>query len=152
MELNNLKPAKGSVSNRKRIGRGNASGQGRTAGKGHKGYKSRSGASGKLHFEGGQMPLMRRLPKRGMLLFSKERRKKAAAKYQNINLETLTSYKVKKIDIKFLVENGIVKNENISVKILSKGELEKPIEISAQRFSSAAIEKIEKAGGKAKFI
>ena len=66
--------------NRKRIGRGNGSGQGRTAGKGHKGYKSRSGATGKLHFEGGQMPLMRRLPKRGMLLFSKERRKKAASK------------------------------------------------------------------------
>ena len=75
MKISDVKPAENSIFNRKRIGRGNASGQGRTAGKGHKGYKSRSGASGKLHFEGGQMPLMRRLPKRGMLLFSKELKK-----------------------------------------------------------------------------
>ena len=70
-----LKPIKGSVKNKKRIGRGNASGQGRTAGKGHKGYKSRSGTKAKLHFEGGQTPLMRRLPKRGMKIFSKNRNK-----------------------------------------------------------------------------
>ena len=152
MKVSDIKPAKNSISKRKRIGRGNASGQGRTAGKGHNGYKSRSGASGKLHFEGGQMPLMRRLPKRGMLLFSKERRKKAANRYQIINLEKLASFNVKKIDIKFLVEKGIIKNEKISVKILSTGDLEKPVEISAQKFSQSAIEKIEKAGGKANFI
>ena len=152
MNISNIRPAENSVSKRKRIGRGNASGQGRTAGKGHKGYKSRSGASGKLHFEGGQMPLMRRLPKRGMLLFSKERRKKMANKYQIVNLEKLSSFKVKKIDIKFLSNNGLIKNEKTPVKILSKGNLESAIEVSAQKFSQAAIEKIEKAGGKAKFI
>ena len=150
MKISDIKPASGSVFNKKRIGRGNASGQGRTAGKGHKGYKSRSGASGKLHFEGGQMPLMRRLPKRGMLLFSKIHRKKI--KYQIVNLEKLSSYNVKKIDIKFLVSKGIIKNKNVLVKILSKGDLNSPIEISAQRFSQAAIEKIEKSGGKVKFI
>ena len=150
MKISDIKPAPGSVFNKKRIGRGNASGQGRTAGKGHKGYKSRSGASGKLHFEGGQMPLMRRLPKRGMLIFSKIHRKKI--KYQIVNLEKLSSYNVKKIDIKFLVSKGIIKNKNVLVKILSKGDLNSPIEIAAQRFSQAAIEKIEKSGGKAKFI
>ena len=110
MKLSGLTPAKGSVSNRKRIGRGNASGQGRTAGKGHKGYKSRSGASGKLHFEGGQMPLMRRLPKRGMKIFSKNYRSKI--KFQIINLEKLGSFNVKKIDVKFLYEKGIIQNSH----------------------------------------
>tara|TARA_B100000029_G_scaffold194130_1_gene192162 strand:+ start:660 stop:1118 length:459 start_codon:yes stop_codon:yes gene_type:complete len=152
MKISDITPAENSIFNKKRIGRGNASGQGRTAGKGHKGYKSRSGASGKLHFEGGQMPLMRRLPKRGMLLFSKERRKKVANKYQIINLEKIVGFNVKKIDIKFLVKKGIIKNENIPVKILSRGDVEKPIEISAQKFSQTAVEKIEKAGGKANFI
>jgi len=145
-----LSPAKGSLKSKKRIGRGNASGQGRTAGKGHKGYKSRSGTKAKLHFEGGQTPLMRRLPKRGMLLFSKIHRKKI--KYQIVNLEKLSSYNVKKIDIKFLVSKGIIKNQNVLVKILSKGDLNAPIEISAQRFSQTAIEKIEKSGGKVNFI
>ena len=90
--IGTIKPAKGSTSNRKRIGRGNASGQGRTAGKGHNGYKSRSGASGKLHYEGGQMPLMRRLPKRGFTnhLFKN--------KFQIVNLSSLENLKVKKID------------------------------------------------------
>ena len=150
MKISDIKPAQGSVFNKKRIGRGNASGQGRTAGKGHKGYKSRSGASGKLHFEGGQMPLMRRLPKRGMNLFSKVRRLKV--KYQIINLDKISSFNVKKIDIKFLVDKGLIKNKNIAVKILSKGELKSPMEISAHRFSESAIKKIEKSGGKVNFI
>ncbi len=150
MKISDIKPAQGSVFTKKRIGRGNASGQGRTAGKGHKGYKSRSGASGKLHFEGGQMPLMRRLPKRGMLLFSKIHRKKV--KYQVINLEVLSNYNVKKVDMKFLVSKGIVRHQNVLVKILSKGSLASPMEISAHRFSQSAIEKIEKSGGKVKFI
>ena len=150
MKIFNIKPAVGSTSSRKRIGRGNASGQGRTAGKGHKGYKSRSGASGKLHFEGGQMPLMRRLPKRGMKIFSKDRRNKI--KYHIINLEKLSIFNVKKIDIKFMVDKGLIKNDSLHVKILSKGELAKPCEISAHRFSEKAIEKIEKSGGKVNFI
>ena len=142
MSLSNLTPSKGSVSNKKRIGRGNGSGWGRTAGKGHKGYKSRSGASGKLHFEGGQMPLMRRLPKRGMKIFSKNHRKKI--KYQIINIENLTSYKVKKIDLSFLIKKGLI-SENTFVKILSKGEIDKPVEVYAHKFSANAISKIEKS-------
>ena len=152
MELSSLKPAKGSISNKKRIGRGNASGQGRTAGKGHKGYKSRSGAGGKLHFEGGQMPLMRRLPKRGMKIFTKQRRKLKANQYKIVNLDLLEKFNVKKIDIDFLVKNGIINNDNVHIKILSMGEIKKPIEISAHKFSENAIKKIEKAGGKAIFI
>ena len=152
MELSSLKPAKGSISNKKRIGRGNASGQGRTAGKGHKGYKSRSGAGGKLHFEGGQMPLMRRLPKRGMKIFTKQRRKLKANQYKIVNLDLLDKFNVKKIDIDFLVKNGIVNNNKVCVKVLSMGEIKKPIEISAHKFSENAIKKIEKAGGKAIFI
>jgi len=145
-----LKPAKKSIFNRKRIGRGNATGQGRTAGKGHKGYKSRSGASGKLHFEGGQMPLMRRLPKRGMKIFSKNHRYKV--EYQIVNLDRINNFSVKKIDLKFLLEKGIIKNINKNVKILSRGELDKAYEISAHSFSQSAIEKIEKAGGKANIL
>ena len=152
MELSSLKPAKGSISNKKRIGRGNASGQGRTAGKGHKGYKSRSGAGGKLHFEGGQMPLMRRLPKRGMKIFTKQRRKLKANQYKIVNLDLLEKFNVKKIDIDFLVKNGIVNNNKVCVKVLSMGEIKTPIEISAHKFSENAIKKIEKAGGKAIFI
>jgi len=146
MNLGNLKPSKGSLFSKKRIGRGNASGQGRTAGKGHKGYKSRSGASGKLHYEGGQMPLMRRLPKRG---FSNYYFKN---KFQIVNIESLNNFKAKKIDNNFLYEKGLIKKINIPVKILSKGQLDKAIEVSANAFSKEAINKIEKSGGKAIFI
>ena len=144
--INTIKPADGSTSNRKRIGRGNASGQGRTAGKGHKGFKSRSGARGKLHYEGGQMPLMRRLPKRGFsnYLFKN--------KFQIVNLSSIQQLKVKKIDNIYMFEHGLIKKIDVPVKILSKGDIEKPIEISANSFSKNAIEKIEKAGGKAIFI
>lgn len=149
MSLSKLTPSKGSLSNKKRIGRGNGSGWGRTAGKGHKGYKSRSGASGKLHFEGGQMPLMRRLPKRGMKIFSKNHRKKI--KYQVFNIETIASFKVKKIDFDFLVKKGLI-NKDCLIKILSKGEIDKPVEVFAHKFSENAINKIEKSGGKVNFI
>ena len=149
MSLDKLTPSKGSLSSKKRIGRGNGSGWGRTAGKGHNGYKSRSGASGKLHFEGGQMPLMRRLPKRGMKIFSKNHRKKLS--YQIINIETIASFKVKKIDLDFLTKKGLVSKGDL-IKILSKGEIDKPIEISAHKFSENAISKIEKSGGKVNFI
>jgi len=149
VSLSKLTPSKGSLSNKKRIGRGNGSGWGRTAGKGHKGYKSRSGASGKLHFEGGQMPLMRRLPKRGMKIFSKNHRKKI--KYQVFNIETIASFKVKKIDFDFLVKKGLI-NKDCLIKILSKGEIDKPVEVFAHKFSENAINKIEKSGGKVNFI
>tara|TARA_B100001750_G_C15123036_1_gene406001 strand:+ start:63 stop:512 length:450 start_codon:yes stop_codon:yes gene_type:complete len=145
-----LKYKEGSISNRKRIGRGNASGQGRTAGKGHKGYKSRSGTKAKFHFEGGQTPLMRRLPKRGMKIFSKSYRYKNY--YQIINLEKIDSLNSKKIDIDYLYQNKIIKYKNVPLKVLSKGELSKSIEVSAHLFSKTAIDKIEKAGGKVVYI
>ena len=145
-----LSPTKGSVKNKKRIGRGNASGQGRTAGKGHNGYKSRSGTKAKFHFEGGQTPLMRRLPKRGMKIFSKNRRYKE--KYQIINLSDLSILKVKKIDSEVLFENGIISKIDIPIKVLGNGDINQKIEIESNMFSKSAIEKIEKAGGKAVFI
>jgi len=145
-----LKPSDGSTHNKKRIGRGNASGQGRTAGKGHKGYKSRSGTKAKLHFEGGQTPLARRLPKRGMKIFSKSRRYKY--EYQTVNLSDLSSLKVSKINADVLFDKGIIKKSDIPVKILGNGSIDKKIEMSFNMFSKSAIEKIEKAGGKVVFI
>ena len=145
-----LNPTKGSIKNKKRIGRGNATGQGRTAGKGHKGYKSRSGTKAKLHFEGGQTPLARRLPKRGMKIFSKVSRKKHI--YQIINLEDLLKLKVQKINSQVLFEKGLIKKQDIPIKILGKGEFNKKMELSFNMFSKNAIEKIEKAGGTVIFI
>ena len=145
MKLSELSPAKGSVKNRKRIGRGNATGQGRTAGKGHNGYKSRSGASSRLHFEGGQMSLARRLPKRGFTnIFAK--------KVQIVNLNDLEKLNLKKIDTDILYDNRIINKQSIPVKILGNGSIEKPIEISAHSFSQSAIDKIEKAGGKVIYL
>ena len=151
MGLSNLKPAKGSVSSKKRIGRGNATGQGRTAGKGHKGYKSRSGTKAKLHFEGGQTPLARRLPKRGMgkgkfnHLISK-------SNVQIINVSDLESLKIKNIDKKALYENSLIKHVNYPVKVLGNGKLEKSINVNVESFSKSAKDKIEKAGGKAEVL
>ena len=136
-----LNPKQGSVSSKKRIGRGNATGQGRTAGKGHKGYKSRSGASSRLHFEGGQMPLARRLPKRGFTnIFSKV--------VQIVNISTIDKLDLKKIDIDILYDTGVINKKSIPVKILGNGEIKNAVEISAHFFSQSSIKKIEKAGGK----
>ena len=145
-----LKPSKGSTHSRKRIGRGNASGQGRTAGKGHKGYKSRSGTKAKLHFEGGQTPLMRRLPKRGMKIFSKSRRYKKT--YQIVNLDVISSLKVSKVDVNVLFKKGLISNKDIPIKILSNGEIKEKMECSFEMFSKSAVDKIEKAGGKVIYI
>ena len=147
MGLDNLSPAKGSIKNRKRIGRGNATGQGRTAGKGHKGYKSRSGASNRFHFEGGQTPMARRIPKRG-LGTGKFNHMQTKDTVQTVNLDRLEKLNSEKIDVNFLIEKGIVKKANHPVKILGHGEITKAIEISADMFSKTAITKIEKAGGK----
>ena len=147
MALDNLSPAKGSTKNRKRIGRGNATGQGRTAGKGHKGYKSRSGASAKFHFEGGQTPMARRIPKRG-LGTGKFNHMQTKNLVQIVNVDRIEALGLKKVDVNILVENGIVKKANNPVKILGKGDITKSVEISADMFSKAAIEKIEQAGGK----
>jgi len=145
-----LTPAEGSTKNRKRIGRGNASGQGRTAGKGHKGYQSRSGTKAKLHFEGGQTPLARRLPKRGMKIFSKSYRHKID--YQIVNLGELALLKVKKVDSKVLFDKGIIKKVDVPVKILGNGDIKEKMELSFNMFSKTAIDKVEKIGGKVIFI
>ena len=150
MNLSNLSPAKGSVKNSKRIGRGNATGQGRTAGKGHKGYKARSGAGRKLHFEGGQTPLARRLPKRGMGngKFNHLRKKSLI---QVINLNDLNKIGKKDITPELLYDLGII-NKNNPYKILGNGEIEKSVNVSANMFSKKAIEKIEGAGGTVSFV
>ena len=143
MSLSNLNPAKGSIQSTKRIGRGNASGQGRTAGKGHKGYQSRSGTKNRFHFEGGQTPLMRRLPKRGFSNYGFRK------EVQIVNLERISMLGIDKVNPAVLVEKGVVKHAEIAVKILGNGNIDKPIEITAHMFSKSAVEKLEKAGGKA---
>ena len=143
MSLSNLIPANGSVRKTKRIGRGNASGQGRTSGKGHKGYQSRSGTKNRFHFEGGQTPLMRRLPKRG---FSNYGFRKAV---QIVNLERISKLGLDTVNPEILVEKGVVKYANIAVKILGNGNINNPVEVTAHMFSKSAVEKLEKAGGKA---
>ena len=143
MDLGTLKPTKGSISSSKRIGRGNGSGQGRTAGKGHKGYQSRSGTKNRFHFEGGQTPLMRRLPKRGFSNYGFRK------EVQIVNLEKIDSLKIEKVDANILHEKGVIKKIDIPVKILGNGDVKNPITITADMFSKSAIEKLEKAGGKA---
>tara|TARA_Y100000588_G_C14038704_1_gene831904 strand:+ start:210 stop:668 length:459 start_codon:yes stop_codon:yes gene_type:complete len=152
MELSNLKPAEGATSKRKRIGRGNATGQGRTAGKGHKGYKSRSGTKAKFHFEGGQTPLARRLPKRGMGKGKFNHLSSSKKNIQIINLADLVNLKVKDIDKNVLYTNGLISNVNLPVKILANGDLKDALNINVEFFSSSAKQKIEKAGGKAQSI
>tara|TARA_B100001123_G_C15018293_1_gene910469 strand:+ start:343 stop:783 length:441 start_codon:yes stop_codon:yes gene_type:complete len=142
MDLGSLTPAAGSVRKTKRIGRGNASGWGRTAGRGMNGYKSRSGSKAKLHFEGGQTPLSRRLPKRGFSNYP------FMKKFQIVNLEQLSNLDLNKIDFEILYSNGIINKKNLPVKILGNGELKAGIEITADAFSQSAISKIEKSGGK----
>ena len=151
MELSNLTPQKGSIkSKKKRIGRGQGSGKGGTATRGHKGAKSRSGYSRKLGFEGGQMPLQRRIPKFGFKNINR-------VEYQPVNLDALQSLvdnkKVKKktIDINTLIENRLV-GKNDLVKILRRGDLSAPIKVEAHKFSETAKKAIEKAGGEIKTI
>ena len=143
MDLGTLKPTKGSISSSKRIGRGNGSGQGRTAGKGHKGYQSRSGTKNRFHFEGGQTPLMRRLPKRGFSNYGFRK------EVQIVNLEKIDSLKIENVDANILHEKGVIKKIDVPVKILGNGEVKNPIKITADMFSESAIRKLEKAGGKA---
>ena len=136
MSLSNLQHAEGSVKNTKRIGRGNATGQGRTAGKGHKGYQSRSGTKDRFHFEGGQTPLMRRLPKRGFSNYGFRK------EVQIVNLGRISTLGLKTVNPKILVERGVIKHLDIAVKILGTGKIDKPVQVTAQMFSKSAIEKI----------
>ena len=144
MELHNLKPAEGSVHREKRIGRGQGSGYGGTSTRGHKGAKSRSGYKRKRGFEGGQMPLFRRVPKFG---FKNINRKE----YHGVNVEALQMLAETKnilvITPEVLVENGLAQ-KNDRVKILGNGELKAKLEVSAHGFSKSAIELIEAQGGK----
>jgi large subunit ribosomal protein L15 len=139
MDLSNLKPAKGSVKKGKRLGRGQGSGKGGTAARGHKGAKSRSGYSKKIGFEGGQMPLQRRVPKYG---FKNVNRKE----FKGINISTLQTLaehnNIEKIDFEVLVMAGLV-SKNAQVKILGKGTLERKLEVHAHAFSKSAVEAIE---------
>ena len=152
MNLSKLEPMKGSTKNRKRIGRGNATGQGRTAGKGHKGYKSRSGTKAKLHFEGGQTPMARRLPKRGMGTGKFNHLLSLKKPVQIINLSTLNRIESNDINKKTLYELGLINNMKFSVKILGDGVIEKPLNVKVEYFSKVAKQKIEEAGGKVEVI
>ena len=146
MNLSELKPAEGSKqSNEFRRGRGQGSGNGKTAGKGHKGQKARSGAP-RPGFEGGQLPLYRRLPKRG---FTNINSKEIVA----INVDTLNAFdEGTVVTVEALVEKGIIKNPKDGVKILGNGELTKKLEVKVNAFSASAAEKIQAAGGKAEVI
>jgi len=148
MDLSNLKPAKGSTKGRKRIGRGQGSGYGGTSTKGHKGQKSRSGYSRKTGFEGGQMPLQRRVPKFG---FKNINRKE----YKGVNISTLQELaenrKLTEITVETLIEAGQVRKNSL-VKILGNGELKSKLTVKAHAFSKSAVEAIEAQGGSAEQI
>lgn len=148
MDLSNLKPAKGSTKTKKRIGRGQGSGTGGTSTKGHKGQKSRSGYSRKTGFEGGQMPLQRRVPKFG---FKNINRKE----FKGINISTLQELadarKVTNIDVDLLVEAGLARKNSL-VKILGNGELKTKLNVKAHAFSKSAVAAIEAAAGTVELI
>ena len=142
ISLNTLKPAKGSTHKKKRVGRGPGSGLGKTAGRGEKGQKSRSGYSRKIGFEGGQMPLHRRLPKRGFTNIFKKR-------WLEISLASLEQHFEADAEItpEVLHDRGLIKKAKYDVVVLGNGDISKPLRVSAHRFTKSAREKIEKAGG-----
>ena len=143
MKLNTMHPADGATHSRKRLGRGVGSGLGKTSGKGHKGQNARSGGGVRPGFEGGQLPLFRRLPKRG---FSNARFK---TEYATINLSDLNRFEDGAVVTpELLKEMGLVKNQLDGIKVLGNGTLEKKLTVKAHKFSSSAQEKIESLGGK----
>lgn len=148
MKLHTLKPAEGSIGREKRIGRGEGSGHGGTSTRGHKGAQSRSGYSRKIGFEGGQMPIQRRLPKFGFNNPNK-------VEYKAINLSTLAALSEKTglttITVDTMIENGLISKKDL-VKILGKGELNVKLEVTANAFSKSAVAKIEAAQGSATII
>ena len=146
MNLHDLHPAKGAKTAKKIVGRGEGSGLGKTSGKGHKGQKARSGGGVRPGFEGGQMPLYRRLPKRG---FKNINRKE----FVPVNVSSLNVFEDGAVvDVPMMIEKGLIKNELDGVKVLGNGNLEKKITVKAKYFSKSAIEKIENAGGKAEVL
>jgi large subunit ribosomal protein L15 len=146
MKLNELSPAPGSVKKSFRVGRGNGSGAGKTAGKGHKGQNARSGGGVRPGFEGGQMPLQRRIPKRGFNNIF-------ATRYAEVNVEELNRFEDgAEVDEKAIVEAGLLKNTRDGIKILGRGELQKKLTVKVAAFSEGAKSKIEAAGGKAEVV
>lgn len=145
MNLSDLHPVRGSRKKKRRVGRGPGSGRGKTSGRGTKGQKSISGYSSKIGFEGGQMPLHRRLPKRGFTnIFRKE--------YREVNLEKIEKITKKEVKLKDLKTAGIIKKESEAVKVLGRGDISSSKTVHAHKFSRSALKKIEKAGGKAVLI
>lgn len=146
MKLHNLKPASGSRKSSKRVGRGTGSGLGRNAGKGENGQKARSGGGVRLGFEGGQMPLFRRIPKRGFTnIFAKE--------YSQVNVERLNIFEDgTEITPQLLLDKKIIKKYKDGLKILGNGKLDKKLTVKAAKFTKAAVEKIEAVGGKVEVI
>jgi large subunit ribosomal protein L15 len=147
MELDDLRPAKGATRGRKRVGRGPGSGLGKTAGRGHKGQKSRSGYSRRFGFEGGQMPLVRRIPKRG---FTNNFR----VEVQVVNLRDLERVfsDGDAVSPETLADKGLIRKPTQPVKVLGDGELSKKLEVTAHRFSASARERIEAAGGRCEVV
>ena len=143
MKLNLLKPIKGSVKNKKRVGRGHGSGSGKSAGRGNKGAGQRSGFKRRPWFEGGQMSLARRLPKRGFTNIFK-------SEYQIVNVSSLNKIDIELITAENLKEKGLIKSISLPVKILGSGEIEKKVIVEANAFSKSAKKKIEKSGGSCK--
>lgn len=146
MKLNELKPAEGSRKKEVRVGRGTGSGRGKTSCRGHKGQNARSGGGVRPGFEGGQMPIYRRLPKRGF-------KNIWAKQYAEVNIETLNRFDDgAEVDAVALVESGILKNVYDGIRILGSGELTKKLTVRAQGFTKTAVQKIEAAGGKTEVI
>ena len=142
MKLDSLKPVKGSIKNRKRIGRGHGSGLGKSAGRGDKGAGQRSGFKRRSWFEGGQMSIARRLPMRGFTnIFKKE--------FQIVNIDKISTLGLEKVDARILKEKGLIRSALKPVKILGNGDLNKKVHITATVFSKSAKQKIEEAGGTA---
>jgi large subunit ribosomal protein L15 len=145
MDLSNLKPAEGSTKNNKRIGRGQGTGRGGTSTRGHKGAQSRSGYSRKLGFEGGQMPLYRRVPKYGFRNINR-------IEYRSINIDIIqqlaSAHNVDAIDVDMLIQHGYI-SKNDKVKILGRGELTAKVDVKAHAFSASAVKAIESNGGQA---
>lgn len=146
MRIHELHKPEGSTKAPKRVGRGQGTGQGTTAGRGMNGQNSRSGGGVRLGFEGGQMPLYRRLPKRGFT-------NHWATEYAEVNVASLNRFENDTVvDFDLLLQSGLVKQVKDGVKILGNGELEKKLTVKAEKFSKSAVEKIEKAGGKVEVI
>ena len=146
MKLHEMKYTEGARRNSKRIGRGQGSGHGKTAGKGNKGQNARSGGGVALGFEGGQTPIWRRLPKRGFTNFTRK-------EYSIVNVELLNQFEEgTEVTPELLKQAGLVRKELDGIKILGVGELQKKLTVKANKFSKSAVEAIEKAGGKAEVI